>query len=52
MQTNLLESASAKTVQTVEYREDVKQAKDMDPLKSLHLENDTFVYLTHYEIFV
>lgn len=37
LKTNLLQRASTETVQTVEQREDIKQAEDVDPLKSFHL---------------
>lgn len=37
LKTNLLQRAGAEAVQTVEQREDVKQAEDVDPLKSFHL---------------
>lgn len=37
LKTNLLQRAGTQAVQTVEQREDVKQAEDVDPLKSFHL---------------
>lgn len=37
LNTHLLKRAGAEAVQTVEQREDIKQAEDLDPLKSFHL---------------
>lgn len=37
LKTHLLQRAGTERVQTVQQREDVKQAEDVDPLKSFHL---------------